>query len=252
MGLSEPPTAVQGRIFGSKGIWVLHPHDQHIAKAHSPKIWIRPSQQKIQLVRSHNEKELAKVHRSHFIFDLVQPSRTTVSTRLNRLALLNLSHNGVPTEVFARLMEDGLNREIAPLTQWQGPNAMNLLWHAVNKSTGASSQRLQQFISGAQRALGLSRKQDADEDADEDDAGSLTDSLSARCNASGKPLSIGDLVLSLIGAGFHPMKEQFLFGELKQLIDMIINGQIKKNHIPVPCSADAFIVPGDDLSSVVC
>ena len=49
MGYAEPPTAVQGRIFGSKGLWILHPHDHHVIKGHPPMIWIRSSQQKVQL-----------------------------------------------------------------------------------------------------------------------------------------------------------------------------------------------------------
>ena len=45
MGYEERPTAVQGRIGGAKGLWVLHPRQQ--SHTGVPKIWIRPSQRNI-------------------------------------------------------------------------------------------------------------------------------------------------------------------------------------------------------------
>lgn len=259
MGYAEPPTAVQGRILGSKGLWLLHPHDHHVKEGHLPMIWIRPSQQKIQLTEKSCPKQLAEVHPAHFIFDLVTNSRVAVATRLSRLTLLNLAHNGVPKSAFIRLMKDGLDREIAPLTQWQGPHAMSLLWHAVNKSTGTSSRRLQQFVNGAQRAMGLSRKRDDQADDDDEDEAADEDVVTAqgalptRSLASGKPLSFGEVVLDLIQAGFNPTEDKFLYDKLRKLVDMIADKQIKENHLPVLCSADAFIVPGEaiNLASIV-
>lgn len=239
IGLTEVPTAVQGRVFGAKGVWILHPHN-HLEK--EPKIWIRPSQLKIKLYKSDDldVSELQDLHPAHFIFDLVAPSIVTLKTRLNRLTVVNLAHNGVPRDVFVNLMQENLENELKPLTRWDCQYAMPLLSFYADKSSGASSSRLQQFISGAQRALGHSRKREKDE-SPHDDYGTLV----SRALASGRPLSASEEVLHLIRAGFKPTEEPYVFEHLRTVISYILDGTIKTFHIPVPNSADAFIVPGE-------
>ena len=74
------PTAVQGRIAGSKGLWILHPHDR--SPDAIPMIWIRPSQTKIK------HERLAP---AHLIFELVAPPRVSAPSRLSRHTLMVLS-----------------------------------------------------------------------------------------------------------------------------------------------------------------
>ena len=120
MGLEERPTAVQGRFGGAKGLWVLHPRDQ----SPIPKIWIRESQVKINL-------DLNNLHPAHSIFDLLAPPRVTLPSRLSRLTILNLTHNGVLKETFVELMKETIEAEVKPLLQWTGLKAMALLWKAI-------------------------------------------------------------------------------------------------------------------------
>ena len=238
LGASEVPTAVQGRVFGAKGVWILHPHNH--AEDEEPKIWIRPSQQKIKLTLSELGCSGSEdIHPAHLIFDLVAPSIVTVKTRLSRLTVVNLAHNGVPRGVFVNLMRENLLRELKPLTQWDPPYAMQLLLYYLDKGTGASSSRLQQFISGAQRVLGQSRKREIG-DGPDDELGTLL----SKTLASGQPLSLAEEVLHLVKAGFKPTEEFRLFDKLKTIITFIVTEIIKKCHIPIPNSADAFIVPG--------
>ena len=61
-GLSEMPTAVQGRIAGAKGLWVLDPDDMERA----PRIWIADSQVKIK----YSDEDLATPDRR--VFDLLR------------------------------------------------------------------------------------------------------------------------------------------------------------------------------------
>ncbi|TFY58923.1 hypothetical protein EVG20_g7977, partial [Dentipellis fragilis] len=63
--LPTRPTAVQGRIAGAKGVWLLHPTDR--LSTEPPRIWIRDSQNKIKL------PALDALDRAHLIFDLVGP-----------------------------------------------------------------------------------------------------------------------------------------------------------------------------------
>ena len=53
------PTAVQGRVAGAKGMFMLHPYDRHP----EPRVWIRDSQNKI---------KLPKLERWHRILDLLK------------------------------------------------------------------------------------------------------------------------------------------------------------------------------------
>jgi RNA-dependent RNA polymerase len=243
MGYAEVPTAVQGRVFGAKGLWVLHPHD-HI-DGQKPKIWIRDSQLKIRHVFPDCEI-FDELHPAHFIFDLVAPSKATVGTRLNRLSIVNLAHNGVSRNVFANLMKACLEEQITPLTRWDISHAMPQLSFHLNKSTGAFNVRLQQFAGGKQRALGHSRRRDNNEDTNTSSGHNLTstDPMQTRRLPSGRPLSIPEEVLDLVKAGFRPDTEPHLFNELRTAINWIMAESIKKCHTPIPNSADAFIIPG--------
>lgn len=254
MGFGSPPAAVQGRILGSKGVWLLHPTDR--APDAPPRIWIRPSQRKIRLLPAYTVDALASLHRAHRIFDLVMPSRSAVPARLSRLTIVNLAHNGVRTALMAQLMADGLRAEVEGLTQWEGAGAMPLLWHAVNKASGASFQRLRRTAAGIQRALGLTRRRNEEGDDDDEDPIPLPedwpfegDEAEAFLEGTAKPEvdvpppAIGEGILERIQAGFTPLKDSYLYDELKTLLKATMESYIKEYHIVVPESAEAFIVP---------
>ncbi|KAI0701242.1 RNA dependent RNA polymerase-domain-containing protein [Cerioporus squamosus] len=248
MGLEERPTAVQGRIAGAKGLWVLHPRDQ--SPTGTPKIWIRKSQVKIQL-------DLNNLHPAHRIFDLLAPPRVSVPSRLSRLTILNLSHNGVPVNVFVELMRDTLDAEVKALTDWSGPKAMLLLWRAVEKAGGVAMKRIMQHAQGTTRATGLTGRIREDDSEQSDDLvdPKLTDALqdldesetpsvsSLRDPSTGEPLTIHATVMDLLQSGFHPMRLQVLYDKLKKIVTDVIEGIIRDFHVSVPLSAEAFIVP---------
>jgi RNA-dependent RNA polymerase len=267
MGFDMPPTAVQGRILGSKGVWLLHPHDRNPEA--EPRIWIRPSQMKIQLVPrdAFGPEALATLHRAHRIFDFVMPSRSTVPARLSRLTIVNLKHNGVPAQVLIDLMEEGLKAEVNALTQWKGVGAMPLLWNAVNKASGVSFQRLRRTAAGIQRALGLTRRRhDELPDDDDDDLGDLSDMLFTQSSQSESdvamegeeagdvdmpPVSIAEEILERLQAGFSPLEDFHLFSSLQTLLEQVMKSYIKEYHIIVPHAAEAFIVPGKILAASI-
>lgn len=127
LNLSSMPIAVQGRIFGSKGLWTLSPEPEEqslAADAPVPQIWIRKSQQKIHLTVDHDDRELQGVHLAHFIFDLVAISRVSTNVHLSKHTIVNLNHNGVPVEVLGDLLDTAVQREMAPLCQIEGSYVM--------------------------------------------------------------------------------------------------------------------------------
>ncbi|KAI0673977.1 RNA dependent RNA polymerase-domain-containing protein [Trametes maxima] len=264
MGYESMPTAVQGRIAGAKGLWMLHPRERN--PQGDPKIWIRNSQHKILL--EHVDGQLRLAHRT---FDLLAPPRVTQPSRLSRLTILNLSHNKVPTSVFIDLMRSALDEEVRALTQWTHPQDMQLLWKTVDRVGRVTGSRIQQFALGASRALGLSgriREDDMpwDEPLDplqdildmaggdslsEEDRAALIAELEGgdavpqrlRDRFSGEPLTLHGVVLDLLQAGFHPLKLPLLYDKLKTIINKAIEDVVRDFHVTVPLSAEAFIVP---------
>jgi RNA-dependent RNA polymerase len=238
--LPHRPTAVQGRIAGAKGLWILHPSDRDPKEA--PKIWIRKSQRKIDL------GPFSNLSRSHRVFDLVAPSRTHTPDRLSMQCILCLSHNGVPDDVFVSFMRDGLQEEVQRLTDWTRPNAMVFLLHAINNAGNVSGVRMQRQALGAARALGLTgrnygRKDDVAKDGE--DSNPFDDSTSSgRSSYSGEPFSLHEVAFELVQAGFHPAESQHLYEKIRYILTHTIKDHIRQFHFPIPQSARAFIIPG--------
>lgn len=149
LGYPTVPTAIQGRIAGAKGLWILHPTDDES----NPTIWIRDSQDKI---------KYCHLDRAHRILDLVHVSHPAPSSSICHLSMqsvMNLSFNGVPNEVLVSLMKEGLEESVKPLMEWSTPNAMLALWDAINRAGRVSGTRLSRVAAGRSRALGFSGRE---------------------------------------------------------------------------------------------
>lgn len=229
LGLSGRPTAVQGRVAGSKGLWILHP--RHRSATEPPRIWIRDSQRKVRLTSLGEDS-------AHVIFDLVaQSNNITFPSRLNKQLTVNLAENGVSTQVFEDLLREGLAAIFASVTQWDGAGAMPLLWNNVNSLGGVSRSRLQKVARGLARAIGLAKRFEMDrEDAEDDD-----DDEDPDMEAEFK--SLHQSVLELIQAGFNPKSSPYLFEKMQFVLKQAMDLFLKKYHIEVPQSAEAFVVP---------
>lgn len=231
MEFDGPPTAVQGRIAGSKGVWMLDPVDQDASSP--PRIWIRSSQVKINL----GDQKLWK--REHLIFDFLGPSRVTYPGRLSMQFIINMEHNGVPNEAFALLMEDGLREHTDPLMKWDGPEAPHLLRDALDKMGNVSGSKVQQLAGSSRRALGLGQKFGRENEQPlagvEDGGDPAAEEAEIFCH---------ERVMMMLQAGFTPKNAIYLRTELRELISREIEKWIKNYHIVIPHSAEAFIVPG--------
>lgn len=137
------PTAVQGRIKGAKGLFIIHPTDTDP----DPKIWIRESQDKI----TYNYP----LGRSHRILDLLTISQHSAPISLSGQSILNLAHNGIPWDDLVEMLIKGLTDEVKPLMNWSSPQAMVTLWHTINRLGGVTGSRTQRQIAGLSRAMGL-------------------------------------------------------------------------------------------------
>ena len=235
LGLPSRPTAVQGRVAGSKGLWILHGEDR--SPTEPPRIWIRDSQRKIKLPS-------LKAGSAHVIFDLVaQSTRITVPNHLNYQLIINLAENGVDSEVFQELMRDGLADVFKSLTQWDGPGAMPLLWNTVNIMGSVTRTRLQKIAHGLARAIGLANRFEMDREDEDDDDDSDEDDPSLDCNSNSEK-SLHEVVLALIQAGFDPKSSPILNEKMRYVIKNAVERYLRGYHIEVRQSAGAFIVPG--------
>ncbi|OCH92984.1 hypothetical protein OBBRIDRAFT_863326 [Obba rivulosa] len=233
-GRETPITAVQGRIAGAKGMWLLHPEDHDLHAP--PTIWIRDSQRKIH----HAESSLT---RAQLIFDLVATPRLTFPSRLSKYTVLNLAHNGVPKDIFTKLMREGLEAEIAPLVEWSRPGAMHILYDAVDHAGHVTASRVQKLAVGLTRALGLSGRV-PDRDSQEDDALENVDSSELSFGPDNtEPLGLHECVMEMLKAGFTPDTSSTLYGKLKTIVTLIVENFVRDYHFPISQSAEAFIVP---------
>ena len=229
--LPSRPIAVQGRVAGSKGLWILHPKDR--SHTEPPRIWIRNSQQKIKLPRLEEGS-------AHVIFDVItQSNHIKVPARLNYQTVINLAENGVDAGIFQVLMREGLTQTFSSLTQWDGPGAMPLLWNTVNNLGGVTKTRLQKKAHGLERAIGLSSRFEMDKKSEEDDPDS--DDEDAR---DSDEKSLYQSVLELIQAGFDPRSSPILNGKMQYVVKQAMHQHLDNFHLEVRQSAEAFIVPG--------
>ncbi|KAF9225222.1 hypothetical protein BS17DRAFT_794858 [Gyrodon lividus] len=242
MKYDSRPTAVQGRIGGSKGMWILHPEPLEQVADGPAKIWVRESQTKI---------KLNQLGPSQRIFDLLAPSRVTCPSRLSAQLLINLSHNGVPHQVLKELMALGLKDEIHQLTDWDQPHSMVVVWKAIERAGHVIMGRVRRQLAGQARALGLGQLRPADGQAgdeekelddDDDEATQLLDASSHK-QYSGQPLTLHESALELLQASFHPLKLDLLFNKLESILTLVLDDYVEKFHIPVSESCEAYIIP---------
>ena len=243
MNLEDVPTAVQGRIFGSKGMWALDPENQ----CDLPQIQIRNSQQKIKLVHDMFSAEFDTLHRAHFIFDLVSTARVTAPAHLSRHTIINLNHNGVPVDVFEELLQKSIERELAPLRYLgDSPHAMQLLVGGIERVSNVALQRVQMYAGGAQRAYGLASRWDDERTGDNvegaDEGTSSVPGTSSRL-PGGKPMSAAESALLALRAGFT-LDDEIVFGFVKQVQKDILKSVCEKLRLLLPCSGEAPMICG--------
>lgn len=237
MGYPHRPTAVQGRIAGSKGLWMLHPH--HQSPEEQPRIWIRDSQKKIN--HGPNDDPLRPSNRALLIFDLLTPSRVTVPTRLSMLSINNLSHNGVPNHVFESLIKKDLEEEVAPLTRWK--DSMLPVAKAISNAGRITGSRLQRFAGGMSRAHGFIRDFHRDEEGDDSAAPDLP-ICAGREPYSGAPIALHECTYELLAAGFNPLNSIVVADKIHSILKLVIESYVKSFKIAVSESIEAFILPG--------
>ncbi|KAM6498847.1 RNA dependent RNA polymerase domain containing protein [Amanita muscaria] len=238
------PTAVQGRIGGAKGLWIVDPS---LDRDDRPRIWIRDSQNKIKYPNLND--------RSYRILELLCVSQTATTFSLSEQPILNLHFNGVPETTLAELLEQGIEEEVKPLMDWDLP--LPCLWRAIAKTGSVPTSRAARFAVGRSRALGLTRQEwgpawlnnedvllDENEDVDAMDVDdTVGGAYTGRDSHSGAPLGLHETAVELLQAGFIPTEFTPLRDKIRFVVETTIKSSLEKFHIPLKESISALVVP---------
>ena len=233
--------AVQGRLGGSKGVWLLHP-DHQLPDDSPPRVWIRDSQKKITHDISSGPDDGRS--RAYYILDLVAPSRLVAPTKLNKQVIINLSSNGVPTPIFAAMLEAAVEKDFEDLTTWEGEEAMEFLLSNVSRLGSVSGIRSGRRAGTMARILGLRGREMEDIPTSQASDLGLVEEDMERDPSSGPPAAVAEKIFDMLVAGFHPLRSEVLYDALSQFTMNLIRSYVFDCRIPIPQSCDAFIVPG--------
>ncbi|KAF8913977.1 RNA dependent RNA polymerase-domain-containing protein [Gymnopilus junonius] len=242
LGWEDTPSAIQTRIFGTKGLLVNergNPEECAI-------VWVTPSQRKIQFPGG------TSIDRAHRIIDVLRSSHTKSPCRLSVETIMCLADNGVTKKVFLDLLHKGLEELVKPLLDWDSPDSMRELWCNVRRLGGVMAARRAREEAGRARVKGYSERE-AEEIEIEDEDGFTVDITENQSVAwwsdeiSGCPSSLEETIMYMLDSGFTPQECPVLRDKLHKFIKGRIQNYIKSYRIDVPMSASAFLVP-DTLS----
>jgi len=168
--------------------------------------------------------------------------------KISKEIIINLSENGVSTEILINLLNQSLTDITISLLSWDGPNAMAQLWATVVKEFNIMSSRVARRSSWTARASGIKSYDDQDDDNDDNepnDNDSLLHSIAWWGDEiSGLPSSLEETVLAFLDSGFHPSTNSLLAVKLHEVAKTAIKTSISKSRMKVPMSCRALIVPG--------
>ncbi|TRM67733.1 RNA dependent RNA polymerase-domain-containing protein [Schizophyllum amplum] len=251
-GCRDVPTAAQVRIDGAKGLLILHPDDA----SEEPRVWLRPSQRKICYADGEQD-------RSTLIVNLLRTSKTRTVCRLSVETVIIMAENRVKCDAFKALFEESVSSIYEPLLDWDGENAMQRLYAAVNSLGGVVAARAaRQDVQRARLHGHVDRHSEVLDDADEettyeettDDAvvdGADTPYAIAGWEdpTSGCPAMPAEIVCMMLQAGFRPQECDFLRERLQTFTRTFTSRSIQRMRIDVMHSFSAWIVP-DPTSSL--
>ncbi|KAI7848485.1 RNA dependent RNA polymerase-domain-containing protein [Circinella umbellata] len=201
------PCAVQGRIGGAKGIWIVDPELDFNS---GDWIKIRQSQHKFKTgVLQYN----MEVDPLHYTFDLVKNSICIYPSSLNTQFIQCLSSGGVPTTVFVDLLNEYLqrlttvvteNRNIRLLREWIGKTGCIMRSRWEMEDTEKDLWREQQSTDQDDYLEGIMNEEDAtDQNNNQITTYKAAESDYWRINAySGLPAALHESTVRLLDSGF--------------------------------------------------
>ncbi|EJD33391.1 hypothetical protein AURDEDRAFT_177525 [Auricularia subglabra TFB-10046 SS5] len=215
LGEKSMPTGVQGRLAGFKGVFFRHPDEAKYRGSLDPQIWVRDSQVKVHH-GAFDGNSGPQPDRAMLVFDILSFTRTSPG-RLSAQFITNMSFNGVPTEVFERLLQDDMEHLVRSMTTWEGPNALPNLVHVLEVEGGLRNRRLAQLAGGEAKARGF-RMRESDTRSGGSDRSEENGQPVVAVDTSGLSPIWEERCADLLKASFKPQDTAFLHRTLKEVI----------------------------------
>ncbi|CAO3643231.1 unnamed protein product [Cunninghamella blakesleeana] len=243
------PCAVQGRIGGAKGVWIVPPN---FNEKDGDWISIRESQNKFKTGLPGLDLETDPLH---FTFDLVKITKCTYPSHLNTQFIQCLSSGGVPIKVFIELLKEQVESMTQTLTDNQN---VRILRDWLVKSSGLMLLRSE---IDEHSVLGYKRHADAIDDIDDDnESNDIHDNESTSADVinagmpksqstrirfnkySGHPTNIYEIIIRLIDAGFD-LTNAFLAEKITHIFRHSLKSISVKYRLEVQQSCTLMCIP---------
>ncbi|CAO3702893.1 unnamed protein product [Rhizopus stolonifer] len=246
----ELPCAVQGRIGGAKGIWIISPDlDFNSGKY----IKIRASQNKF---KTGLPQANMGIDPHHYTFDLVKNSICIHPSNLNTQFIQVLASGGVPTSVFDELLKDYIRRLATVVTENQ---SVKVLRNWVAKTGNVMLKRWEnedQAEKGIWKDLSAEDEMENDmfnmdsEDEDENKFGAkaypnhlVGPKMHDQMNKySGYPGSAFEAVIRLLDSGFD-LSNAFVAARVTSIFRQVMKSVTTKYKIEVAKSCTVTCIP---------
>lgn len=232
------PCAVQGRIGGSKGVWIVAPDLDFNS---GEWIQIRKSQHKF---KTGGLQYDMKIDPLHYTFDLVKNSICLYPSNLNTQFIQCLSSCGVPTSVFIDLLNEYLDRLTREVAENRNPR---LLRDWAAKTGGIMRNRweaedTEKDVWREQNDDILDSLVDPDADAPEPTTHKRSDSYWRYNRYSGNPSSLHEGAVRLLDSGFDTSNPHLAY-KIKQIFSDLMRSVSIKYKIEVEQSCTITCVP---------
>jgi RNA-dependent RNA polymerase len=181
-------------------------------------------------------------------------------SRVSSEVIINLAENGVPWNVFEKLMQNAYDEKVRAWTDFEGPDAIVRLSNYISTSSGILRMRQARSCATEARALGLrfdNKNVEADGSYDADDQSADEDDGLQQSTAwfpdpvSGLPSTLEETALEALHHGWTPQKSRVMRSKLLECA----KNDIKRSHKPprfqitIPRSAFAMFIPGETVGS---
>ncbi|KAJ1032952.1 hypothetical protein NDA16_000231 [Ustilago loliicola] len=245
LGFDSIPSAFQGRVAGSKGVWYVEPCPERSLPGGRSTRWIkvRDSQKKI------NYPDNMPLDPSQLVVDLLGPSRTFASSTLSKQIIMVMQANGVPSSTFKDMQRAELRAIADEISNWDGPNdtVRMRLATVVEKLCKVESMKAKRSTESAEhRAQGMGdfigKGSDGGDGFGHDDR-DIFHGQDGRHVWNGMPLSKNERAYEMLLIGFHPKCCPYLADLLIEIAETAMRKIIRRFAIPVPRSAEAMVIP---------
>ncbi|KAI7866848.1 RNA dependent RNA polymerase-domain-containing protein [Spinellus fusiger] len=229
----ELPCAVQGRIAGAKGIWILSPT---IEFESGEWIQIRQSQHKFNTGLPQPDLN-NRMDPLHYTFDLVKGTVCVYPSKLNTQFIQCLSAGGVPASVFVEILEEHLHKLATIVIENQN---IKVLRDWVARMGGVMQGRWEADPSD-----------NDDSEIHSNDESSTNESISSisnkamywRINAySGMPGSLYESTIRMIDSGFD-LTNPYIANKVTSIFREAMRSLMAKYRIDVEQSCTVTCVP---------